>query len=185
MALVGRPEVVILDEPTAGMDPEARAATRRIVADLRDEGAAILLTSHDLADVERLADRIARPRRRAGGRGRHARRADGGGRAVGLRIRLDRPLDAAEIAALGAAHRRRPSSSSRPGAIGSTASPPSPAMIAAVTTWCAAADRRIVALTTVGGSLEDAYLELVGRSRERAGVAGSRRPSPRPRWSCA
>ena len=59
MALVGRPEVVILDEPTAGMDPEARAATRRIIADLRDEGAAILLTSHDLADVERSADRIA------------------------------------------------------------------------------------------------------------------------------
>ena len=58
LALVGRPEVVILDEPTAGMDPEARAATRAIVADLRSEGAAILLTSHDLADVERLADRI-------------------------------------------------------------------------------------------------------------------------------
>ena len=40
------------------MDPEGRAATRRIVADLRDEGVAVLLTSHDLADVERLADRI-------------------------------------------------------------------------------------------------------------------------------
>jgi ABC-2 type transport system ATP-binding protein len=59
MALVGRPEVVVLDEPTAGMDPEARAATRRIVGELRDDGVAILLTSHDLTDVERLADRIA------------------------------------------------------------------------------------------------------------------------------
>src|SRR4249919_756348 len=58
LALVGRPEVLILDEPTAGMDPEARAATRAIVAGLRDAGAAILLTSHDLTDVERLADRI-------------------------------------------------------------------------------------------------------------------------------
>ncbi len=69
LALVGRPEVVVLDEPTAGMDPEARAAIRTIVADLRDAGVAILLTSHDLTDVERLADRIvvidARP-----GRGR-------------------------------------------------------------------------------------------------------------------
>ena len=72
MALVGRPEVVILDEPTAGMDPEARAATRAIVADLRAAGVAILLTSHDLADVERLADRIVHPRRRPDRRVRDA-----------------------------------------------------------------------------------------------------------------
>ena len=58
VALVGRPEVAILDEPTAGMDPEARALTRGIIADLRAAGVAILLTSHDLSDVERLADRI-------------------------------------------------------------------------------------------------------------------------------
>ena len=58
LALVGRPEVVILDEPTAGMDPEARVTIRSVIADLRDAGLAILLTSHDLTDVERLADRI-------------------------------------------------------------------------------------------------------------------------------
>ncbi len=59
VALVGRPEVLLLDEPTAGMDPEARAITRELVESLRAEGIAILLTSHDLVDVERLADRIA------------------------------------------------------------------------------------------------------------------------------
>jgi ABC-2 type transport system ATP-binding protein len=59
VALVGRPEVLLLDEPTAGMDPEARAVTRQIVADERAQGAAILLTSHDLVDVERMADRVA------------------------------------------------------------------------------------------------------------------------------
>ena len=58
LALVGRPEVLVLDEPTAGMDPEARAVTRGIVSEARDQGVAILLTSHDLADVERLADRV-------------------------------------------------------------------------------------------------------------------------------
>ena len=58
MALVGRPEVVVLDEPTAGMDPEARAVTRDLIGDLREGGAAVLLTSHDLVDVERLADRV-------------------------------------------------------------------------------------------------------------------------------
>ncbi len=59
VALVGRPEVLLLDEPTAGMDPEARAITRDLVVSLRAEGMAILLTSHDLVDVERLADRVA------------------------------------------------------------------------------------------------------------------------------
>ncbi len=58
VALVGRPEVLLLDEPTAGMDPEARAITRDLVGQLRAEGIAILLTSHDLVDVERLADRV-------------------------------------------------------------------------------------------------------------------------------
>ncbi len=78
VALVGRPEVAILDEPTAGMDPEARAATRMILHELRGDGVAILLTSHDLTDVERLADRIVllagRPRpRQWHGRGAHRR----------------------------------------------------------------------------------------------------------------
>ncbi|CAN5499753.1 hypothetical protein BH20CHL7_BH20CHL7_00880 [soil metagenome] len=58
VALVGRPEVLLLDEPTAGMDPEARAITRDLIGDLRSDGAAMLLTSHDLVDVERLADRV-------------------------------------------------------------------------------------------------------------------------------
>jgi ABC-2 type transport system ATP-binding protein len=58
VALVGRPEVVLLDEPTAGMDPEARAITRDLISGMRAQGIAILLTSHDLVDVERLADRV-------------------------------------------------------------------------------------------------------------------------------
>jgi ABC-2 type transport system ATP-binding protein len=59
IALAGDPEVLILDEPTAGMDPEARRATRDLVAGLRDAGRTILLTTHDLVDVEALADRVA------------------------------------------------------------------------------------------------------------------------------
>ena len=59
LALVGRPELVVLDEPTAGMDPAAKAATRTLIGDLRAAGVTVLLTTHDLADVERLADRLA------------------------------------------------------------------------------------------------------------------------------
>jgi ABC-2 type transport system ATP-binding protein len=59
LALVGDPEVLILDEPTAGMDPAARRNTRALVASLRSEGRTILLTTHDLGDVEALADRVA------------------------------------------------------------------------------------------------------------------------------
>jgi ABC-2 type transport system ATP-binding protein len=58
VALVGRPDVLVLDEPTGGMDPEARVLTRGILDGLRGDGAAILMTSHDLVDVERLADRV-------------------------------------------------------------------------------------------------------------------------------
>jgi ABC-2 type transport system ATP-binding protein len=58
LALVGDPEVLLLDEPTAGMDPAARRETRSLVRSLRDEGRTILLTTHDLADVEELADRV-------------------------------------------------------------------------------------------------------------------------------
>jgi ABC-2 type transport system ATP-binding protein len=59
LALVGSPDVLILDEPTAGMDPEARRATRALIGMLRAEGRTVLLTTHDLGDVEQLADRVA------------------------------------------------------------------------------------------------------------------------------
>ena len=59
LALVGRPEVVILDEPTAGMDPQARRATWEHVRGLRDGGAAVLLTTHFMEEAERLADTVA------------------------------------------------------------------------------------------------------------------------------
>src|SRR5207249_6515563 len=59
LALVGRPELVVLDEPTAGMDPAARAGTRELIGGLRRSGVTVLMTTHALADVEALADRVA------------------------------------------------------------------------------------------------------------------------------
>ena len=59
LALIGRPDVLFLDEPTAGMDPAARRRTWHVLEGLRDSGAAILLTTHAMDEAERLADTVA------------------------------------------------------------------------------------------------------------------------------
>jgi ABC-2 type transport system ATP-binding protein len=58
LALVGRPEVAFLDEPTAGVDLQGRQLIRQLISSLRDRGVAVMLTTHDLEDAEMLADRI-------------------------------------------------------------------------------------------------------------------------------
>jgi ABC-2 type transport system ATP-binding protein len=58
LALIGRPEVVFLDEPTAGVDPHGRQIIRAVVAELRARGACVLLTTHELDEAERMADRV-------------------------------------------------------------------------------------------------------------------------------
>ncbi|TDB86599.1 ABC transporter ATP-binding protein [Actinomadura sp. KC216] len=59
LALLGRPAVLFLDEPTTGMDPEARRATWTIVRDVVADGTTVLLTTHYLEEAEHLADRLA------------------------------------------------------------------------------------------------------------------------------
>jgi ABC-2 type transport system ATP-binding protein len=58
MAVVGRPELVFVDEPTAGMDPQARRTTWELLHELRDAGVTVVLTTHFMDEAERLADRI-------------------------------------------------------------------------------------------------------------------------------
>ncbi|MEU4272324.1 ABC transporter ATP-binding protein [Streptomyces sp. NPDC026092] len=59
LALLGRPEVLFLDEPTTGLDAEGRRDTWALVRALRDEGTTVLLTTHYLEEAESLADRLA------------------------------------------------------------------------------------------------------------------------------
>ena len=169
LALVGRPEVLVLDEPTAGMDPEARAATRAIVDAEREAGAAILLTSHDLVDVERLADRIVII---DGGRVVATGTPDAlrAGAADRLRFRLDRGLAVAEVTALEqalAAGRGGLTvvSDGDDGRYRVEGVPPDAGLVAALALWCVAADRLIVDLRTANGTLEDVYLDLVSAGR--------------------
>jgi ABC-2 type transport system ATP-binding protein len=57
-ALVHRPPVVVMDEPTAGLDPLMQEEFARLVGELRDSGATVFVSSHNLAEVERLCDRV-------------------------------------------------------------------------------------------------------------------------------
>jgi ABC-2 type transport system ATP-binding protein len=59
VALIGNPELVFLDEPTAGMDPQARQTTWGIIRELKRNGVSILLTTHLMDEAERLADHVA------------------------------------------------------------------------------------------------------------------------------
>lgn len=59
MSLVGKPQVIFLDEPTTGLDPEARLEVWKIVKELADSGTTVFLTTQYLDEAEQLADRIA------------------------------------------------------------------------------------------------------------------------------
>ena len=59
LGIIGQPELLFLDEPTTGFDPEARRQFWTLVEDLRAKGVTILLTTHYLDEAERLADRVA------------------------------------------------------------------------------------------------------------------------------
>ncbi len=75
LAVVNDPELVFLDEPTTGLDPQARLSLWEVIEKLRLRGRTVVLTTHYMEEAERLCDRVAvmdRPHRRAG----HAREAN-------------------------------------------------------------------------------------------------------------
>jgi len=59
VALVGDPEILFLDEPTTGLDPQARRQVWDVIADVKARGGTVLLTTHYMEEAERLCDRIA------------------------------------------------------------------------------------------------------------------------------
>lgn len=59
LALIGNPDIIFFDEPTAGLDVEARLALHEQIRNLKSQGKTIVLASHDMAEVEALCDRIA------------------------------------------------------------------------------------------------------------------------------
>jgi ABC-2 type transport system ATP-binding protein len=164
IALVGRPELLILDEPTAGMDPAARAATRELIRSLRGDGVTTLLTTHDLGDVERVADRVAiidRGRIVAGGTPAEL----AGGTSPRLDVLLAEALSAEDAAALGGRLGSPFEVAVSPGdprRLTVRGSAPDPELVAGVAAWAAARNVLIASLETMSGSLESRYLELTG-----------------------
>ena len=179
LALVGRPEVAILDEPTAGMDVEARGATRALLAGLRAAGVTIVLTSHDLGDVERLADRIAILDR---GRVVASGTVDelSAGTVPGIRFRLRAALRAEDRLALERALAGDRGESSpvtiatdgEDGRYSLDGGAADAAMIERLAAWCAAHSVLILELRVGGATLEERYLELTGQGDERDAGGG-------------
>jgi ABC-2 type transport system ATP-binding protein len=134
MAIVGRPEIVFVDEPTAGMDPAARRTTWELLEELRASGVTVVLTTHYLEEAEHLADQvhiIDHGRLIASGTPEELTR----GSSATIRLVVDRELTPAAEAAL------RES----------------------VASWSNAHDVALKSVIFGQRSLEDVFLELTGR----------------------
>ncbi len=176
LALVGRPEVLFLDEPTAGVDPEGRIVVRELIAAQRDKGLCVLLTTHELGEAERLADRVVIvDRGRLLAEGTPAELASGTADGS-VRFSTDPGIDTAALTTALAATVAPGASvdEERPGAYrlrlpDGTATPP---VVAVLAGWLAERDLSLGDLRT-GQSLEEAYLAITG-------APGEPEPTPAP-----
>jgi ABC-2 type transport system ATP-binding protein len=158
-AVIGRPELVFLDEPTAGMDPQARHATWDLVTQLRAAGVSVILSTHFMEEAERLCDYVAiidhgqlvaagTPAQLTGTIGQLRFRAEAG-------LDIDSLLAALPPAS---AAKESPAGHYVIEVHGSV----DPRLLAAVTAWCA--ERGVLAnsLLIESRTLEDVFLELTG-----------------------
>lgn len=158
LALVGKPDVVFLDEPTAGVDPEGRGAVRSVIRALRARGACVVLATHELAEAEELADRVVIVRDGKVLADGTPESLAGGGPGT-MRFATSRPVDPVGLSAALAA----PVAEERPGHYRVGAPLPS---VAALTAWLSSEGAELTELRT-GRSLEESYLALVGEPGER------------------
>lgn len=162
LALVGRPRVAFLDEPTAGVDVQGRQVIRQTIRDLARGGACVVVASHELAEVERTADRVVvidRGKVLADGSPDALRR--GGEAAVRFSSRAGLDVDAL------ARHLGAPASEVTAGEYLVDASG-TPALIAALTGWLAAEEAELGDLRVGRQRLEDVFDELTGSPEDPA-----------------
>jgi ABC-2 type transport system ATP-binding protein len=155
LALVGRPAVAFLDEPTAGVDPSGRLAIRSVISELRADGVCVLLTTHELDEAERLADHVVIvDRGRVVADGSPAELMQSGG---GREIRFGAP-SGLDVAAL-STRLRATVMEERPGEY-LVETEASPATVAALTGWLAEHDLPLADLRAGRQTLEDVFLRL-------------------------
>ena len=159
LALIGRPELVFLDEPSAGLDVHARLAVWSLLEELRAAGVTVVLTTHSMDEAERLADHVVViDKGRTIASGAVADLATG---TPQLSFEATPGLPVAELtAALPAGMSARETSDGHYVVDG----PVDAATVAAVTAWCAGRGVLPTHLDTGRRSLEDVFLDLTGRT---------------------
>jgi ABC-2 type transport system ATP-binding protein len=159
-ALVGRPELVFLDEPTAGMDAHARLVVWELIDDLRRDGVTVVLTTHQLKEAEELADRLViidHGVAVAAGTPAELMRS---GAEDQLRFTAPRRLDLSLLAsALPENYRASEVASGEYLVEGHI----DPQVLATVTAWCARLNVLATDMRVEQRSLEDVFLDLTGR----------------------
>ncbi|MFJ7260122.1 ABC transporter ATP-binding protein [Streptomyces globosus] len=160
MAVVGRPELVFLDEPTAGLDPQARRATWELVRELRADGVGVVLTTHHMDEAEQLADEVAIvDAGRVIAHGSPEQLCRGGAENT-LRFTGRPALDLASL--LKALPDGTQAAEILPGVYRVTGDI-DPQMLATVTSWCAQHGVMPDGLSVERHTLEDVFLELTGK----------------------
>ncbi|TWP51950.1 ABC transporter ATP-binding protein [Lentzea tibetensis] len=160
-ALIGRPELVFLDEPTAGMDPQARRLVWELISALRGDGVTVLLTTHLMDEAEALADHVViMDRGRVVASGSPVELTSHGSDDQQLRFRARGGLDTSLLsAALPEGLRVREASRGTYLVEGHI----DPQVVSTVTSWCAQQGVLAEELQVAKRSLEDVFLELTGR----------------------
>jgi ABC-2 type transport system ATP-binding protein len=153
VALVGRPELVFLDEPTAGMDTEARHTTWQLIEQLRTDGVSVLLTTHLLDEAERLADDVVIMRSgQVAATGTPAELTSAAAIEV-LELRAGPGLDLTGLGPGWTAAEPAPGQYTISGTLNT-------AGLAEVLAWFASAGADVTAVNTRRRTLEDVYLSL-------------------------
>lgn len=157
-AMVGRPDLLMLDEPTAGLDPLARVSTWDLISDLAAAGVSVLMSTHFMEEAERLADRVLvfdQGQIVAGGSV-----ADLTGSAdLEVRVITTTALDAADLQRALGDGVVVSSRGTQTTITGSSVADVSPAL----TTWCSSHDVVITSLSSGRRTLEDVFFDITGK----------------------